>query len=843
MYQKENQLRNFISTLIEVIFIKKPKKIVFLLLAFLIILAGVPHVIFAETKQSDAFLKQGLCFVYTESDSGTGTQVVSTSCETENYRVIVKSDSDTLPFGSVLQVSELSETSQEYQQAFDLVQQTEEDTDKMMTFSALDIGFFQNSREIEPAGAVSVSIELKNPPEADSQIAVHHIHDAEPELMASTEIRTDGQIELNENKCVASFETESFSTYTITWTRSSATFYVACNYVDESGNPLTGKSGASASVYTNQTFTPSSSDYAAAIDGYELVGIYDDDNGKAVSSITNNGRTFNWNTYAYTYTAIVTYADGTTRTVSGDKSTIALNYVYRPTVPVTIIDTVLTDGRFKAVYYGDSAGGTVSYKWYRRAAGSSDAWEEVTSEYAEDYHIPVNHTENWLNVANDRMVASADVPLYEYKAEVFVDDVSVGESAAKIVPYYDDIQNGGFEVPDVSQIASGDGGWEWNAQVKSTYTQNGVGISWKTTASDDQIELIRPSVNAESAKSAYGSQITELYDNQCAEILCSAAGALYQDILTIPGSTMYWGLQQLGRNASNTMYIVPVSTSLFTGNTIVVNGVSYDMSNQTSINSFRTAVLEKGLISGAVKATATASGWVYYNGAYTVPDNQYVTRFLFLSVAGTNNDVTMGNIIDDVKFSRDAPTPSNATAVLTIQKTVTGMSLDELNGYKVEVTAYTSDNTIGIARDGSQLIADFSDFDNPNHYTVQEDGTVIAVMSKSFVITAPENGITYRIVETASETPAEAKSTAVYYNLAGTQLNATGTDSISVTAVREKTVSVAFSNAYISVPVSTGFRENQNLVLLIAVSGSILLYAGFGIFLNRRKRGDCNGTD
>ncbi len=336
-------------------------------------------------------------------------------------------------------------------------------------------------------------------------------------------------------------------------------------------------------------------------------------------------------------------------------SIYAITWHQKENISIKIKDTVLQDGRFLAELSGNIPEGKIIYQWYRRPAGSSDPWELIENAYGLDYHIPADPTENWLNVAYDRLIAP-DSDLYEYKVIALQEDQEIAESSAMQVPYYDTIQNGGFESPDASKVAPADGGWNWNAQILADYSQNDINIAWKTTAFDNRIELIHPSADASSAKNAYGSEIIHLHDSQCAEILCNAVGALYQDILTIPGSIMYWEFYQLGRNATNMMYVVPIPTAWFDGNVVTVPEIgNYDLSTETGIADFKSEILDQNRLSGAKEATATANGWIYHNAIYTVPENQYVTRYLFLSISGTNHDPTKGNIIDDVKFSREAP--------------------------------------------------------------------------------------------------------------------------------------------------------------------------------------------
>lgn len=79
---------------------------------------------------------------------------------------------------------------------------------------------------------------------------------------------------------------------------------------------------------------------------------------------------------------------------------------------------------------------------------------------------------------------------------------------------------------------------------------------------------------------------------------------------------------------------------------------------------------------GAMVATYTDGdrSWTTHQGTYTVASNQYSTRFFFVAGSTASNDPTVGNFIDNVRFTRDRLTPVAGTANVTVTKTITGLS-------------------------------------------------------------------------------------------------------------------------------------------------------------------------
>ena len=79
---------------------------------------------------------------------------------------------------------------------------------------------------------------------------------------------------------------------------------------------------------------------------------------------------------------------------------------------------------------------------------------------------------------------------------------------------------------------------------------------------------------------------------------------------------------------------------------------------------------------GAMVATYTDGdrSWTTHQGTYTVASNQYSTRFFFVAGSTASNIATVGNFIDNVRFTRDRLTPVAGTANVTVTKTITGLS-------------------------------------------------------------------------------------------------------------------------------------------------------------------------
>lgn len=260
--------------------------------------------------------------------------------------------------------------------------------------------------------------------------------------------------------------------------------------------------------------------------------------------------------------------------------------VYAPTSGYYIMDTIGEDGCLK-VYNGNSVIETgtdhnLFVRWYR-SDNAATGFEEVTRSKVLNgiYNIPVLGGPG-VNVSIDE---GAD---QYYRAEIYTVENNqervLGSTGVYHVPYYDDVKNGGFEQPANDGTINSDSGHKWpsNYQVR-----NGEdGIIWKTTGSitDGRDIEIPNGANENGPIPNYIGETLRNYcfafmpeGDQCAELNCQAAGALYQDVLTIPGSQIYWSLYHRARgkydkwksvidkttnDEEDTMYVVAMSKDL-----------------------------------------------------------------------------------------------------------------------------------------------------------------------------------------------------------------------------------------------------------------------------------------
>ena len=224
------------------------------------------------------------------------------------------------------------------------------------------------------------------------------------------------------------------------------------------------------------------------------------------------------------------------------------------------------------------------------------------------------------------------------------------------VPYFAALQNGSFEKPVVNGTNIGFSGvyqYKNNANPELVWQTTGLGQGDKAGR---DIELVRPSKGAVY----HGVQPGDIPDGaQFAELNAEAYGALYQDVLTEPGSTLNWGLSHRGRDGEDTMYVVIVNAT--NANNVTAPG---DVNNDCIV----------------AKITDGNKKWGYYQGEYEVPAGQYVTRFYFLAVSATGG-ATQGNLLDNVYFTTERPKePAVTTYDYTVNYFVDRVKKDSFSG-------------------------------------------------------------------------------------------------------------------------------------------------------------------
>ena len=510
----------------------------------------------------------------------------------------------------------------------------------------------------------------------------------------------------------AKFAVDGFSTFTITWGQgdynTSLTVYrinesgtgVGDEFViDASNGAVSVQSIASANPVTGYTF-----ERAVVANSAESALT----NGTNITQIQYSTQSDSWQYYSNRW-----------RSLSGQDQ---IYFIYSTTKDLIIDDSqLLSDGRLTASYSGSMTGEMV-YLWERQEEGSN-GWIEVerraVTEVGGENQYNVAADGSWLNVTLDEGArATYRVTLVSADGEVLTPQ---SVSPEYKVPYYDALQNGSFEEP------YGDG----NEHFVGSGTEE---VVWKTTGYNDKngsrIELVGTNtidwhgVNYCPTDDIYRTSL------QCAELNADSAGALYQDVLTMPGSTMYWSLMHNGRTrngegdnghvgyggryseknpASDTMYVLIMSTEL-----AEIHGIDTQDDVQDVMNNLDnypgasvTAITYRWYWTRESSSWPFVGGgdyvlhvydetrdrWVSYtedsdfrtvwqnhSGTYNVPDDQYLTRYFFVAgntelddnVGGGMPSFSVGNHIDNVHFSTEVPPAAPGTATLEIVKHITG---------------------------------------------------------------------------------------------------------------------------------------------------------------------------
>ena len=453
-------------------------------------------------------------------------------------------------------------------------------------------------------------------------------------------------------------------------------------------------------------------------------------------------------------------------------------------VTLTINDNVSTSGCYEAAVDGGGAaaleGKNVQYLWYK----STDDGANYTAVTAKNFtaggktvsNISGDHGEK-LFLALDGGTVSDTLPSVTYKAVLMVDGTEYDSVWAERTntTYQASVLNGSFEAPDLT-----------NYYFQEFVPEGTAGLFWKTTASNEEggqftyptgstqqndgehyIEIIDTGTPKHQSDAAYHhKQGTATNGTQYAEINAGAAGALYQTIATIPGTTMYWSVDHSGRDGTDTMAVVMMPES---------NAESITTQEQLR------QVLENPDKYGATVASdlsADKGVWITHSGQYTIPEGQYETRFFFMAVSTYNDRNYIGNHIDNVWFSQQIPPASSEAPNFTLTKHVVGLTEDDLQLLSGKLTFTVQKSADGSFTDPETVMTYTAT--NLGSWTPNGDGSWTLSARISMKDQAP--GYYYRIEES-------------YAELHGFKLTATDTND----AVQLQSTTVAaftFTNTY-----------------------------------------------
>mgnify|MGYP005755556867 CR=1 FL=1 len=633
----------------------------------------------------------------------------------------------------VVPISNSGDTKEQYKEVEKKLQEkAKEDAYEIAGFLAYDISFVdKDGNEVEPNGEVRVSLEYKEAtlPEGltkkeakKADVTMLHLEeDGKGEVKDVVDMAEKEQveaIETTESQQVekVAVKTESFSTFTITWTYSeNSRFQITAHYVysDENGDihELEGIEQADVSLENKQILNVGEgSEYVKEISGFKYrYTTVNTANGNHISQIESSSESgwFGSTIYYVKYKrADRNQFSNWLSSESGGQKEGDIYFVYQE-IPsdLKIADNIIETGTFDAEYNGN---GTIeSYQWYRSDTRNGD-------------YTPVEKIDfegNASNLSGDR---SQLYPAYDegarmwYKVVATLEDGSTVESNPLQVPYFDEVQNGGFETPaymttddrgnrthetmsQVTNEAYKDAGGVWQS------TGEGKGVNIEILGVGKQLEVTTGSRPYEQIEYKDGLQVHYSWQNgqtpcdaedgddtaQFAELNCEAEGALYQDVLTMEGTALnYWFSHRArgkdaNRTESDTMSVVimPTNLALTKGD----NGGEIDtqeeldeyLSNLTDEQKAELGIYEK-------EYTSDDQSWHYYEeiGAYTAKAS--LTRFFFVARETSHGDVTVGNFLDGVGFSQELPPVKADEFTLELKKEFDGLdgaslSLDEVH--------------------------------------------------------------------------------------------------------------------------------------------------------------------
>ena len=172
--------------------------------------------------------------------------------------------------------------------------------------------------------------------------------------------------------------------------------------------------------------------------------------------------------------------------------------------------------------------------------------------------------------------------------------------------------------------------------------------------------------------------------------------------MTTPGMHLFWKLYHRARQGTDTMYLLVAPTK-------EVEDLKTQAQLRQRVNDYladEASYKAKGYYLKTI--TDNTSRWGKWEGDYTVPEGNYLTRLFFVAGNTGSGVATVGNYIDAVSFSPLLPDPDPGYGNVEISKTVTGVSDEDIQSYRfrVDITGGNTEKSIEFNFANAKKIAD-----------------------------------------------------------------------------------------------------------------------------------------
>ena len=442
---------------------------------------------------------------------------------------------------------------------------------------------------------------------------------------------------------------------------------------------------------------------------------------------------------------------------------------------VEIVDTIKNDGRLSLKVTGGADDDITNQL---PGSGYTITWKRGESEVkrvkvtGNKYNMADNG--EWVNVAYDQGAQKT------YTVTISKDGTEINSASMK-VDWNDKLQNPSFEEPVVAAVSDGSHVtvcWANDGTPAIQYIKQEEVPGWKTTVTGETTSHgkahwieIGNVAKQNSNKNPYNCN--EAKDGaQVAELNAIAPGALYQDVLTVPTATMKWQVSHRGRLGYDTMALViaPLSkVENLTEQTALRDYINGKLNGAAEYNG-------DGVFIKTFKSDNTE--WGTYTGSYIVPPDQFATRYFFVAMEAHEDNLSCGNLLDDLDFETTTPLPDDDEGQLIIEKKIVGLSEEAAN----------------------TLIA--------NDFITYQVGTEASKPAKLNNLTADQNGFTATFT-TDIKIPANGEVTVTVTEnktdaaVDDHKLTVSGDNQQTVTIKERETQVVSFTNTYESTPTPT----------------------------------------